>query len=44
MCDGVIGRDGKIDMKKVEEIFNMFVNMVMVSGGGVLFKDYLEVM
>lgn len=44
MRDGVIGRDGKIDTKKVEETFNMLVNTALASGGGVLPKDYLEAM
>jgi len=44
MRDGVIGGDGKIDTKKVEETFNMLVNTTMASGGGVLPKDYLEAM
>ncbi|HWV04931.1 hypothetical protein [Ralstonia sp.] len=44
MRDGVIGGDGKIDTKKVEETFNMLVNTAMASGGGVLPKDYLEAM
>ncbi|WP_343548609.1 phage tail tape measure protein [Ralstonia sp.] len=44
MRDGVIGKDGKIDTKKVEETFNMLVNTALASGGGVLPKDYLEAM
>ncbi|WP_199028697.1 phage tail tape measure protein [Ralstonia sp. ASV6] len=44
MRDGVIGKDGKIDMKKVEETFDMLVNTASASGGGVLPKDYLEAM
>ncbi|CAJ0815750.1 hypothetical protein LMG19087_02533 [Ralstonia wenshanensis] len=44
MRDGVVGKDGKIDTKKVEETFNMLVNTAMASGGGVLPKDYLEAM
>ena len=44
MRDGVIGKDGKIDVKKVEETFDMLVNAASASGGGVLPKDYLEAM
>lgn len=44
MRDGVIGKDGKIDVKKVEETFDMLVNSALASGGGVLPKDYLEAM
>ena len=44
MRDGVIGKDGKIDVKKVEETFDMLVNTALASNGGVLPKDYLEAM